>query len=80
MARPKTLTRARNLVKDAREALETTREKVGEAKDRTEDLIKHHPFTSVAIAAAVGALVALGVNAIVNRPNPTWRDKIRDYF
>ncbi len=81
MARTKTLIRARNLVRDAKEALETTREKVGEAKESTEKIIKQHPLTSVAIAAAVGALVALGVNALVRRDRKAgWRDRIRDYF
>ncbi|MBM3232790.1 DUF883 family protein [Candidatus Pacearchaeota archaeon] len=79
MAR-KILSRARNLARDAKEALETTREKVEEYKDTTEKMIKQHPLTSVAIAAAVGALVALGVNALAQRRRHTWRDRLRDYF
>ena len=80
MARTKTLTRARNLVRDAKEALVETRDKAVEAKEGTEKLIKQHPLTSVAIAAAVGALVALGVNALMHRPKPSWRDRLRDYI
>ena len=80
MARTKTLSRARNLVRDAKEALEDTHERITEAKDRTEEVIKKNPLTSVAVAAAVGALVALGVNALVNHEKRSWRDKLREYF
>lgn len=81
MAQRKTITRARNLVREAKEALEATKERVGEAKEKTEEVIKQHPLISVAIAATVGALVALGVNALMRGARrPTWRDKIREYF
>lgn len=80
MARTKTITRTRNLVKEAKEALEATKERVGEAKEKTEEVIKQHPLMSVAIAATVGALVALGVNALFRREKRSWRDRIREYF
>ncbi len=82
MAQSKIIKRARNLVKDAKEAIETTQERIEEAKDKTGEAIKENPFTSVAIAAAVGALVALGVNALIShhqRP-VSWKDRIREYF
>jgi ElaB/YqjD/DUF883 family membrane-anchored ribosome-binding protein len=82
MPRPKTLTRARNLARDAKEALVETKDRVIEAKEKTEDVIKKNPLTSVAVAAAVGALVALGVNALIShhRRPPSWRDRLREYF
>ncbi len=81
MARTKKISRARNLVKEAKEALEDTKERVGEAKEMTEKVIKQHPLTSIAVAAAVGALVALGVNALFrHEKRSSWKDKVRDYF
>ncbi len=80
MAQTKIIRRARNLVKEAKEALGTTKERVGEAKERTEEMIRENPLISVAVAAAVGALVALGVNALFRHERKSWKDRVRDYF
>lgn len=80
MAQTKTFRRTRNLVREAKEALEATKDRVEEAKDKTEEVIKKNPFTSIAVAAAVGALVALSVNALFRQEKKSWRDRVREYF
>lgn len=67
---------------EGRGAIGYVRDKVAGAKDTTEDFVKEHPWTSVAIAAAVGAGVALGVAALVGRrrEDRTFLEKLRDLF
>jgi ElaB/YqjD/DUF883 family membrane-anchored ribosome-binding protein len=63
-----------------REGYVSVKEKAVDVKDRAEDIIRERPFVSIAVAAAVGALVALGVNALVKeRKRSTW-ERFRDYF
>ena len=69
----------KNLKDKAEEKLDSTKEQIEEAKEKTEDIIKKNPFASIAIAAAIGAAVALGVNALVRREKPLLR-RFRDYF
>ncbi len=64
---------ARNVVREARENVE-------EAKDKTESFMKKNPWTSVAIAAGVGAAVALIVNAVAGREKKSFASRVRDYF
>jgi ElaB/YqjD/DUF883 family membrane-anchored ribosome-binding protein len=65
-------------------AKEYTQEKYENVKGRTEDSIKEKPFTSVAIAAGIGAVigagVALGVAALVGRRERSFSEKLRDLF
>jgi ElaB/YqjD/DUF883 family membrane-anchored ribosome-binding protein len=61
--------------------VESAGDRAIDAKEWTEDFVKKRPFTSMAIAAAVGALLALGVSALIGREKKrTWKDRIRDYF
>jgi ElaB/YqjD/DUF883 family membrane-anchored ribosome-binding protein len=64
----------------AKKEFDSAKEKLEETKDRTEHLIKKHPLTSVAIAAAVGALVALGVNALARQERRHLLRRFKDYF
>lgn len=66
--------------KRARESFDTVKEKLEDTKDATENLIKKHPLTSVAIAAAVGAAVALGVNALTRQERHPLIRRFKDYF
>ena len=61
-------------------ATRSAKDKIEEAKDSTENIIKKHPLTSVAIAAAVGAIVALGVNALTNRESKPLLRRFKNYF
>jgi ElaB/YqjD/DUF883 family membrane-anchored ribosome-binding protein len=66
--------------KKAIELYDTARDKALDVKDETEDLIVKHPFMSVAIAAAVGAAVALGVNALIQRREKSFMDRFSNWF
>jgi len=66
--------------KKAIELYGTAKDKAIDVKDETEDLIVKHPFASVAIAAAVGAAVALGVNALVQRRQTSFFDRFNNWF
>ena len=64
-------------------AVRAAREKFEDARDTTSDFVREKPFTSIAIAAAVGAGVALGVAALVGRQRErrrTFWDNVRDIF
>jgi ElaB/YqjD/DUF883 family membrane-anchored ribosome-binding protein len=70
-----------NSIKDnVHETYDNVRERAEEAKDKTEDIIKKHPFASIAIAAAVGAAVALGVSALTRHERKPFMRRFRDYF
>mgnify|MGYP001581018631 CR=1 FL=1 len=64
----------------AKRAIAKAEDKFEEAKERSRELIQERPLTSIAIAAAVGALVALGVNSLFHTRKKSLRDKLRDYF
>ena len=76
----------RNFLNNARERVgegyDYSKEKVMESKERAEDFIRDYPKTSVLIAAAIGAAVALGANAMVryHREPKSFMDKLRDRF
>jgi ElaB/YqjD/DUF883 family membrane-anchored ribosome-binding protein len=62
-------------------AYENTKERVGEARDRTDEYLRDHPIQSIAIAAGVGAAVAIGVSAFMLRSRKrSFLDKIFDIF
>ena len=51
--------RARDVYDTAGERLSEAKERLGEARDRTRETIEEHPFTSVIVAAAIGAVVGV---------------------
>ncbi len=73
--------RVGRVMEGARDMYDTSKERVMDAKESTEEMISKHPITWVAAAAAVGALVALGVNALVqSREKPSFMRRVKDYF
>jgi len=64
-----------------RDFAELAGEKIGTAKLKTGEYIEENPWKSVAVAAGIGAVigavVALGVNALVKRKQPTVSERIR---
>lgn len=64
------------------EGFDYSKDRVMEAKDSVDDFVKKNPTTSIIISAAVGALVALGVNALVShhREPKSFMDRLRDKF
>lgn len=62
-------------------ALEDTKEGIEDARERADDYVRDHPVQSMAIAAGVGALVAIGVSALVLRPHrKSFLDRLFDLF
>lgn len=47
------------LFQRARDAYDSATEKITDAKDKTKETIQEHPFTSVIIAAAIGAIAGV---------------------
>ncbi len=72
--------RKNNIKNTVKDAVDDARDKVDYARDKTEDFIKNNPLTSVAIAAAVGAIVALGVNALVAKEKKPFYRRFRDFL
>lgn len=68
----------------ARSAVEKAHDQWDTVKDEARDQIKEKPFSSVAIAAGIGALVgagvALGINALVSHRRRTFVDRLSDWF
>ena len=62
------------------EGFDSAKEKIDDTKEKAEETIKDNPWASIAIAAAVGAIVALGVSALVKRERKSFVDRFRDYF
>ena len=58
----------------------SAKENILKAKKGTENYVKEHPFTSIAIAAGVGAVVAVSVNALIRPRKRSFLDKIRDRY
>lgn len=59
---------------------QAAKEKILEARDTTEDYLKKYPWASVAIAAGIGAAVAICVSALLNPRKKTFVDKLRDLY
>lgn len=71
----------RNRIIDrAKDTYESTKERLGEAKERSEKVIQDHPFTSIIIAAAVGALVAVVTTKMLRPRKRSLRRRLRDYL
>ncbi len=49
----------RRLTERARDAYNSAGERIIEARDKTKETIEEHPFTSVIVAAAIGAAVGV---------------------
>lgn len=59
----------------------SAKERFSSAKDKTNEFVKENPWKSVAISAAVGAGVALGIAALVGRRrDETFWDRLRNLF
>ncbi len=73
--------RYRRSIDYAKDKFGTVRDKTVAARDRTSEFIQERPFTSVAVAAAVGAAVAIGVAALVSgRRRDSFMDRLKDLF
>jgi ElaB/YqjD/DUF883 family membrane-anchored ribosome-binding protein len=55
----------RRFMDRTRDTWDSATEKLGEARDKTRDTIKEHPFTSVIVAAAIGAAVGIVTTEII---------------
>lgn len=66
--------------KNAEHTWDTTKERVQDAREQGEDVIKTHPFTSVIVAAAVGALVGVGISILSRSKDSSFLDRLRDYL
>ena len=53
------MAKERRFIERARDAYNTAGERLGEARDRSRETIEEHPFTSVMVAAAIGAVVGV---------------------
>jgi len=56
----------------AEAATDYASDKLEDTKDYTQNLIKDNPWKSIAIASGIGALVALGVNALIPKKKSIW--------
>lgn len=64
----------------ARRNWESAKERAFDAKDKTQTFVEENPWKSVGIAAAIGALTALGVVALLRRGRKSWWEGLRDMF
>jgi ElaB/YqjD/DUF883 family membrane-anchored ribosome-binding protein len=65
------------------EGFDYSKDKAIEAKHNIDEFVKKNPTTSILIAAAIGALVSLGVTSLVShslRRPKSFIDKLRDRF
>lgn len=64
------------------EGFDYSKGKAIEAKHNIDEFVKKNPTTSILIAAAIGALVSLGVTSLVGRSRrpKSFMDKLRDRF
>lgn len=49
----------RRFIERTRDAWGNATERLGDARDKTRETIEEHPFTSVMVAAAIGAVVGV---------------------
>ena len=80
MAPKKITSKMKSFLEEAKDRVETAKEKALETKEKAEETIKENPFASIAVAAAIGALVALGVSAITRKRRNSWLDNLREYL
>jgi len=59
------MARDRRFIERAKDVYTNAGERIGEAKDRSRETIEEHPFASVMIAAAVGALVGVATSETI---------------
>ncbi len=60
---------------------ESAKEKVGDARERADEFVADNPMKSIAIAASVGAIVAIGVTALIMHPRrKSFLDRLFDLF
>lgn len=64
----------------AQKALEGAYEKFDDVKEKGRGIIQDKPFTSIAVAAVAGAIVALAVNSLLGARKKSFREKLRDYI
>ncbi|MBS3075362.1 hypothetical protein J4429_02790 [Candidatus Pacearchaeota archaeon] len=57
----------RRLRNRAKRSYELAGEKFENATESSREVVREHPLTSVVIAAAVGAIVGVGVNEMIRR-------------
>ncbi len=76
--------KTQGLTKRARDTWDSAEEKFEEARDRTKKTIKEYPFTSILIAAAVGAIVGVITSEIIRasrtREEESILKKLRKLF
>jgi ElaB/YqjD/DUF883 family membrane-anchored ribosome-binding protein len=53
------MAKEKRFIEKTRDAFETAGERLVEARDKTRETIEEHPFTSIIIAAAIGAVVGV---------------------
>ncbi len=57
----------RRILERTKEAWDDATEKIGEAKEKARDTIQEHPFTSVIVAAAIGAVAGVAAAEFLRR-------------
>jgi len=53
------MAKEKRFIEKTRDAFGTAGERLVEARDKTRETIEEHPFTSIIIAAAIGAVVGV---------------------
>ncbi|VVB77832.1 Uncharacterised protein [uncultured archaeon] len=56
----------RGLKEKAKDIWNSSEERLSDVKEKTEDVIKEHPYASIIIAAAVGAIAGAVTSEIIN--------------
>lgn len=80
MAR-KTSTMANRTVGSIRHGIDNVNDRMNEAKDRTESLVRKNPWEAVAVAAGIGIVVGIGAALALSRDrSPRIVRKFRHYF
>ncbi len=67
-------------IERALDKAQAAKESILEARDSAESYVKKHPLTSIVLAAAVGALVALGVNALIPGRRKSFVERVKDLY
>lgn len=56
---------SRRFLERARDTYDTATERLSDAKDKTREKIEEHPFTSVIVAAAIGAVAGAATAEVI---------------